>query len=310
MRMISSSRPRGLVALAAIAIASTAAADSKPLARYVPKDDLVVFAEFSGLDAHKEAWRKTATYKMLNETGAGAMLEEVLAQTIDTALASAPEGSKPSGKHVVEAIERWARSGFVVGINGKIGPGATPRVVEVFRDAGGKDLGKDVRQLLDLITKSAGPSEVVTREDGRKVTFAKPRPGQPDGTSAAWWFEGDDLVLVVPGDRGRRRRDRRRRSPASALGRRRPDPRRAGEDDARRLRARVRLVRRPHRPPADAADARPRRPEAGRRPLGIPGGQARRDHPGPRPEPAQGAAGAAGPADVRPGRDRCRSPSG
>ncbi len=189
---------RGLVALAALGLTATAAADSKPLARYVPKDDLLVFAEFSGLDAHADAWKKTALSRMLNETGAGAMLEEVLAQTIDSALTSAPEGSRPSGKRVVAAIERWARSGFVVGVNGKLGP-APPRVVEVFRDAGGAELGKEVRQLLDLLTKAAGPSEVVTREDGRKVTFLKPRDGQPNATSAAWWFEGDDLVIVIPG---------------------------------------------------------------------------------------------------------------
>ena len=200
MRMMHPLRPRGLVALAAIVAAASAAwADSKPLARYVPKDDLIVYAEFSGLDAHAEAWRKTATYTMLRETGAGAMLEEVLAQTIDAALASAPEGQRPTGKQVVAAIEWWARSGFAVGINGKLAPGVTPRVVEVFRGAGGPEVGKGTRQLLDLLTKASGPSEVVTREDGRKVTYAKPRPGQPDGTSAAWWFEGDDLVLVVPG---------------------------------------------------------------------------------------------------------------
>ena len=200
MRMMHPLRPRGWLAVAAIvAAASAAGAQTKPLARYVPKDDLVVFAEFSGLDAHRDAWRKTATFKMLHQTGAGAMLEEVLAQTIDSVLASAPEGQRPTGKQVVDAIELWARSGFAVGINGKIAPGAAPRVVQVFRGAGGAEVGKGTRQLLDLLTKASGPSEVVTREDGRKVTFAKPRPGQPDGTSAAWWFEGDDLVLVIPG---------------------------------------------------------------------------------------------------------------
>ena len=68
-------------------MAGPARAESKPLARYVPKDELIVYAELSGLDAHYDAWRKTATYKMLNETGTGAMLEETLAQTIDAALA-------------------------------------------------------------------------------------------------------------------------------------------------------------------------------------------------------------------------------
>ncbi len=197
MRMMNPLRPLAVVA-AALALAGPASADSKPLARYVPKDELIVYAELSGLDAHYDAWRKTATYKMLNETGAGAMLEETLAQTIDAALASAPGGSKPSGQRVVGAIERWARSGFVVGVNGKLGP-AQPRIVEVFAGAGAGAVGQDVRGLLDLLTKATGPSEVVTREDGRKVTYAKSPQGQPNGTSTAWWFEGDDLVIVLPG---------------------------------------------------------------------------------------------------------------
>ncbi len=196
MRMMNPLRPLALIA-AVLMTAGQAAADSKPLARYVPKDELIVYAELSGLDAHYDAWRKTATYKMLNETGAGAMLEETLAQTIDAALAQAPGEAKPSGKHVVAAIERWARSGFVVGVNGKLGP--APRIVEVFAGAGGGDVGKDVRGLLDLLTKATGPSEVVTREDGRKVTVSKSPQGQPNGTSTAWWFEGDDLVIVLPG---------------------------------------------------------------------------------------------------------------
>ena len=57
----------------------------RPLAGYFPRQDLVVFVEFDGLDAHAEAWKKTAAYRLLNETSTGAMLEQVAIQLADRA---------------------------------------------------------------------------------------------------------------------------------------------------------------------------------------------------------------------------------
>src|SRR3954451_3823275 len=39
-------------------------AGPRPPAGYFPREDLVVFAEFDGLDAHAEAWKKTAAYRL------------------------------------------------------------------------------------------------------------------------------------------------------------------------------------------------------------------------------------------------------
>ena len=50
-----------------------------PLGHYVPRNNLLFYLEFDGLDAHAEAWQKTAAYKMLNNTPLGTMLEEVAA---------------------------------------------------------------------------------------------------------------------------------------------------------------------------------------------------------------------------------------
>ena len=46
-----------------------------PLARYVPKDDLIAYLEFDGLDS--VPWKGSALYKVLNETKAGALLEDL-----------------------------------------------------------------------------------------------------------------------------------------------------------------------------------------------------------------------------------------
>src|ERR1700733_8886594 len=196
MRMMHPSCLRGAISLVAIVLTSASwasAADTKPLARYVPKDNLLVYAEFSGLDAHADAWRKTAAYKMLNETPAGAMLIDVLGQTADGLLENAPEGAKPSGKQISAMFERFGRSGFVFAAIGKLGP-TPPKTLFVLRDAGGKDVGASVRKLMELSRKGPTASELVTREDGRKVTIIQGVGPQPEPWS--WWFEGDDLVIL------------------------------------------------------------------------------------------------------------------
>ena len=58
---------------------------------FVPRDNLIFYVNFDGLDAHSEAWRKTAAYKMLNQTPLGVMLEEVAAQLLDKPLAEHPQ---------------------------------------------------------------------------------------------------------------------------------------------------------------------------------------------------------------------------
>ena len=72
----------GIVGLAFAAVAMAQdrpkPADPPPLSRYFPRQDLVVYAEFDGLDAHRDGWKKTAAYRVLNETTTGAMLEQTL----------------------------------------------------------------------------------------------------------------------------------------------------------------------------------------------------------------------------------------
>ena len=52
--------------------------DTSPLARFVPKENLVAYFEFSGLDSHEAAWKNTASYKMLTDTTLGEMLGMVV----------------------------------------------------------------------------------------------------------------------------------------------------------------------------------------------------------------------------------------
>src|SRR5262245_18819663 len=85
--------------IGALGLIGAAAAGAQEAARAIPADGLAVYVEFDGLDAHAEAWKKTAAYRMLTETTAGAMLEELIGQLADRA----PAGdSRPiSGAEVV-----------------------------------------------------------------------------------------------------------------------------------------------------------------------------------------------------------------
>src|SRR5262249_47190543 len=153
------------------------------------------YAEFDGLDAHRDAWMKTAAYRLLNETTTGAMLEQTLTRLLEWFLAHQP-GFSLKGREVVGLGKHLLRSGFAVGINRAGGLGLPRCFALVIRGAA----AGEPRLLLDrLLSTSAGPRAPVNRIEkpgGRTVqTFGDQPPA-----IVAWWPEGDDLVvsLVAP----------------------------------------------------------------------------------------------------------------
>src|SRR6185312_4466637 len=103
---------------------------SASLARYVPKDNLVVYFEYDGLDAHADAWRKTAAYKILNDTPTGAMLEDVFVQVV---------GKIPNagftGPEALALLKHTVRSGFVFAMGGEAKKVKPNYIVFALRDA-------------------------------------------------------------------------------------------------------------------------------------------------------------------------------
>ena len=59
------------------------AAPMPSLASYVPRQDLLLYLEFRGLDAHAGAWQKTAACRLLSETKLGTLLEDMAIQAIE-----------------------------------------------------------------------------------------------------------------------------------------------------------------------------------------------------------------------------------
>ena len=121
----------------------------------MPRDNLIFYVDFDGLDAHVEAWQKTAAYKMLNQTPLGVMLEEVASQLLDKGLESVTN-RKLSGAETITLVKLMARKGWVLAINANL-TGANPFVgTLVLRGAAGKD--KEIKSITSrLIGTLMGP---------------------------------------------------------------------------------------------------------------------------------------------------------
>ncbi len=174
----------GLVLVLGPDPAGQAAPPGPPLARYVPAKDLVLFIEFDGLDAHADAWRKTATYALLNGTKLGPMLADLGMQVLDEVIASAPAGAMPKASDIVDLLRLAARDGFALGVM-----------------AGGREGGPPSVLVLNNGARNGTP-EILGRFPGKWREIRRgPRTlhmaGEGDAASG-WWVEGDDLLIAGP----------------------------------------------------------------------------------------------------------------
>ncbi len=193
-----------LITIAALAMRSTAHGQESPkpdrpapLARYFPRKDLVVYAEFDGLDKHREAWNKSATYRLLTETATGAMLEHSIVRLLDRiVVAQSPVPAR--GRELVDLGKHLLRSGFAIGINRAGGVGL-PRCLALVIRGGATGASRTV---LDRFLRAGeGPRNPVKRVDkpgGRQVQML----GNSPPKSLAWWSEGDDLVVSLASPTG------------------------------------------------------------------------------------------------------------
>jgi hypothetical protein len=167
-----------------------------PLARYFPRQDLVAFLEFDGLDHHSAAWTQTAAYSILVDTPTGQMLRTLMARLLDEALAR-PAPSNLKGDELVALLEQMLRSGFAAGI---VRASAEPKPAVlglVIRGGGGPDMRATMLKILGMPRRGREAAAVEDRA-GRRLNF---RPG-PGGRVLAWWFDGDDLLLSLTGAGG------------------------------------------------------------------------------------------------------------
>jgi len=170
--------------------AKAAGAQSASLARYVPRQDLLFYLEFDGVDAHATAWRASAAYKLLNDTKLGALLEDLASQGIELAQQSVPPAKRIKGVEVVALLKHLARQGFVFAVAGENPDDA--RLIVVLR----RGDRPEIRRLLAMIS-SVSPA----REGNRPTALAPIRKGartlNPLGKEGSWWVEKGDLILTV-----------------------------------------------------------------------------------------------------------------
>lgn len=197
---------RGLLALTALAMMGVSAAraqapaaknaappppDTRPMARYIPRENLAVYAGTDGLETVTEAWNRTAAYKILTETSVGSMLEEMLTQLADQRMADNPN-RKMNGADLVTIVKHVARYGFALGLEAKEGSGFG---VLAFRGASSRDVRAPFARWLGTMMGDAKPQ--VIKKAGRTMIAV---PG-PDGKTPQWfwWSEGNDLVIADSG---------------------------------------------------------------------------------------------------------------
>ncbi len=157
-----------------------------PLARCLPQQGLAAYLEFEGLDTHATAWHNSASYKLLNDTPLGVLLEDLATQAIDQAQMSAPADRRVAAAEYLKLLKHAARSGLALGVFGK-GPDNTHVVIAIR-----KGNRPEIIRLLETLA-AAGPGQ----------PEQKPAPVQKNGRAVhalgadmVWWVEQGDLILT------------------------------------------------------------------------------------------------------------------
>ena len=169
--------------------------DTSPLARYVPKDNLVAYWEFSGLDSHEAGWKNTASFKMLNETTLGEMLGVLSEQLLDKLMSIVPN-HQLNGAEIVSLVKHSARSGWVLALNADPKAPNGYRGTFVLRGGASRENRALISRLMGWVMGSAkrrgepkGERRLVV------VSSAGTQPPSPE-SGWAWWAEKNDLVVA------------------------------------------------------------------------------------------------------------------
>lgn len=189
------------------------AAPERGPARIVPADGLIAYVEYDGLNAHTDAWKKTAAYAVLNRTEAGALVLDLASQVLNWRLKT-DAGNKSAGKEVLALCKHIVRRGFVAGLD------RTHVAVLVLSGVGRPAHRDQAEQLLKRMAKVSGqnvlkPIQIrrrtiveVERPESWPAEFRKDRTEMlrtmPDLVQdyepkrwLAWWLEGDDAVVIL-----------------------------------------------------------------------------------------------------------------
>ncbi len=173
-----------IVVVAAPAWAWAQAPDNAaPLARYAPREALVGFMEYQGVDAHEAAWKGSAAYKLFTETKFGPLIDDVIRQLIVNS------GMPVSADDFLASYKLILRRGMVLAVWGK-DPEELGMVI-VFRD-GAKP---EFRRFFETMERAGRPVQPQA-EEAREQPDARQIHQFPN-SETSWWYEKDDLVVTT-----------------------------------------------------------------------------------------------------------------
>ena len=154
----------------------------------MPRADLLFLLEFDGLDAHRDAWKRSSVCKLLNETKLGALLEDLSLQAIEVFQESVPAEQRIKGVDTVNLLKQIARDGFVLAASGK--PPHDSQIVLVLRHGD----SPEVKHLMEAV-KARRRDRTDEQPDPGPIQ----RPGRTInrvGAEGVWWVEKGNLILT------------------------------------------------------------------------------------------------------------------
>jgi prepilin-type processing-associated H-X9-DG protein len=182
-----------------VAIAEARAQDEKPKGRaalastrspanFVPRQDLLLYFEFKGLDAQADAWQKTAAWRLLSETKLGALLEDMVIQAIEVYQETIATKFRIKGVDAVDVLKRVAHHGFAFAVSGK--PPEQSQYIIVLPNSDQPEFKSVLQAVADRrrgeVDEKVEPASV--EKSGRTLHRL--------GGDQVWWVEKGTLILT------------------------------------------------------------------------------------------------------------------
>jgi hypothetical protein len=156
----------------------------------------IVYVGFDGNDAHADAWKKTAAYEALYETGLIDVVKKLFKFASETA--EAESGGVVDADAFKDGFDLILKKGASLAVTLPDGPGdPIPSATIVLHEAAKLAPGLD--QLIKASGGAAGEFKTKTIS-GRKVTSAVAPLPNGDTVEVGWWTEGNHLVVVAGKD--------------------------------------------------------------------------------------------------------------
>ncbi len=166
-------------------VSAQAVAPAPSLAHYAPGENLVALFEFDGLDAHAEAWKKTAAQKAFNETPLGSLIRDLAGQGFDIAQKANPNFNATSKAEIGLILDHVLAKGFAGAL---FGDPDEPGGVFILRDAARPEVLRIVEKAVAAGRPANVPAPEPVQKEGRSI--------HPNGKTAFWWVEKQDVVFT------------------------------------------------------------------------------------------------------------------